>query len=129
MIRFEGQAVLDVTVRVEGGGHRFLVADRAGPARSTLAVRLGQRTDAGAVLTATDAQLVERRAARLAALEHSRLGQVVDLAVVHHISNATVETLSVRLVRHAADLQRRVQFQLLIGRWYRGCIRNGFTIE
>ena len=106
-IRFEGQSVFHVTLRIESGRNRLLVASGARPARTALAAGFRQRSDARSVLTAAGAgrtaevsdartrvlvagaQFIQRGATRLTSLPHSGLGQVVDL-INDNVPNSNV---------------------------------------
>lgn len=131
-VRLEGQRVLDVTLRFEGGRDRRCQASGTGPTGTALASRLGKAANAGAVLPAAEgrflivADLLRLRATGDAVPRETRVSEVVQLAVVEEILDTAVEALAHRhvlplVVRRVellhvetADLQRCVHVQVLV---------------
>ena len=95
----EGERVLDVALRVERRGHRLVRAVLPRPAGVALARGLPERAHACAVLPAPRpagrevgvAGVLGGEAARLGVAEEARLGQVVQLRVVHDVPGGRVQ--------------------------------------
>lgn len=125
-VRLERERVFHVTLWLESGRYGGRHASLTGPARIALAPGLGEASHASAVLPATErgflvvADLLGLRAASHAVSRQSGMSQVVELAVVEQVLDATVEALANRHVLplvvdrielldvQAADLKRRV---------------------
>lgn len=134
LVRLEGQRVLDVALGLEGGRNRRRHASGTGPAGITLASRFGEAANAGAVFPATEgrflvvADLLRLRATGDAVPRETRMGEIVQLAVVEEILDTAIEALAHRhvlplvvrrielLYVETADLQRCVHVQVLVER-------------
>ena len=145
-VRLEAQGVLDVTLWLEGARHCLVGTVLTRPTWITFTGRAAKRSNAKAVFStsvvdhAKSASLLNWHAARFRVTEQTRICEIVELRVMHNVSDAAVEGLAERrvaplvlqwvkhLCRHSTDLKRSVNVQIFV-EWRNSQSRPSLSLE